>query len=454
MYLLTEGAAYAPSLELSDYLGASIDDRFAVKYQLDAGTDFERDSAPEDVFLVMDVVDRNIVNAENNVTFYSEVISIGATGYSTSYPIGYSYTDEGGCFDLAAGTVCMDIDWNSETADYIENPTAEIWVCDKAVEQVLERRRGSGQSCYFVGYLPVVDNHADPGGVLFMGTTGEFLGLSLDESDDIYEGGAEETIKVRNNFYELGTRYTLGVTAGAGTLDLNSTNPVSTGNGVRLMGGNLYYYNGDVVVSEATSFNDATLYVVGGDVYIEGDLGSEDSRLGIIALAQNGVGGNVYVSNTALDTYMNIFADGSVLSYSSTYDSEGFPTWLNDAYRMAALKNQLYINGSITARMILNQDDVYSVLGKYTCGGAELSYEQAYECSLENLRQFRLCYELDSTGSPTTTLELCEADESELSVYGTAYAGGSLDAEDYPSVIIDYTAPGNLPIFASDGIFN
>ncbi|MFT7184436.1 MAG: hypothetical protein ACI9QC_000778 [Oceanicoccus sp.] len=459
MYLLTTGDSYQPSQGVSNYLGESLTDEFTITYQLDANTDFAGDSVPEDVYLVMDVVDEDITNAANNVTYYKETVSLTGSQYSTKYPMGYSYTEDGGCFtSAAAGTFCADIDWTSETADYIENPTAEVWVCDKLVEQVLEQRTGDNtKSCYFVGYLPVVDNHADPGGVLFKGSTNEFLGLSLDDSDDIYEGGAEETIKIRNNFYELGTRYTLGVTAGAGGLDLDASSPV-TGAGESLMGDSLYYYNGDVILEEATSFTSSTLYVLGGDVYINGDIGGDDSRLGIIALAEDGVGGNVYIHEDVTDIYVNIFADGSVYSQADTYRADGVPTWINDAYRVAALKNQLYLNGSVSARMILNEEDVYSALGYYTCGAAQLiganAADVAKECALESLRQFRGCYALDSTGTPDTSIwELCDEGE-ELSVYGETYADGSSDSADYPSVIMDYTAPGNLPIFASDGIFN
>jgi len=439
MKLQTTGAAYSPSMMLSDYLGASLNDRFGLVYQLDSSIPGGGDQTSLDRVLVMDVVDENIPDPANNVTWYVESPANldKDRNFSSIYPMGYAQEDScsvpPGCGPATNG---------------IETPTAELWVCDATVAQVIERRIGSGKSCYYVGYLPVVDRHADPGGVFFMGSTGEFLGLSLDESDDIYEGGAQETIKLRNNFYELGTRYTLGVSAGAGTLSLDSASPVTGGES--LMGGNLYYFNGDVTVSEATSFTSGTLYVLGGDVYIDGDIGSDSSRLGIIALEEDGTGGNIYIDPSATDLYVNIFADGGIYSDSEALLTGGYPSWLNDAYRMATLKNQLYINGSFSARMILNASDVYDELGYYTCGEGEVTEAIANECSLENLRQFRLCYELDSTGSPTTTTELCDEGE-ELSDYGTDYAA---TYSEYPSVILEYAAPGNLPIFASEGIFN
>lgn len=439
MKLHTTGSAYEPSNMLSNYLGASLRDRFGLVYQLDSSIPGGGDQTSLDRVLVMDVIDGNIGNPANNVTWYVESPANldGARNFSSVYPMGYAQKDS-----CSAPPGC------GPATNGIENPTAELWVCDAAVAQVIEYRGQSGKSCYFVGYLPVVDNHADPGGVFFMGSTGEFLGLSLDESTDIYEGGAQETIKLRNNFYELGTRYTLGVSAGGGTLSLDSSSPVTGGES--LMGGNLYYFNGDVTVSEATSFTSGTLYVLGGDVYIDGDIGSDSSRLGVIALEQDGVGGNVYIDPSATDLYTNIFADGGIYSDSGATYSTGHSQWLNDAYRMASLKNQLYINGSLSARMTLNAEDVYDELGYYTCGEGEVSSELAEECSLEKLRQFRLCYELDSTGSPTTTTELCDEGE-ELSDYGTDYAA---TYGEYPSVILDYSAPGNLPIFASEGIFN
>jgi hypothetical protein len=448
MYLLTDGGFYPASQALKDYLGTRLttNDNLVMTYQLDAGTDYGRDRSDTDFYLVMDTVDADITDAANNETYHKESV-FTHTPYFSKYAMGYSYSEDACSESASEGTTCPK-KGAFIGATYLSNPSAEIWACDSVLDPVIEIRGvTNGKSCYYIGYLPVIDNHADPGGVLFMGTTGEFLGLSLDESDDIYEGGAEETIKIRNNFYELATRYTLGQTASSGTLDLDTGTVVG---GVSLMGGSLYFFNGDVTISEASSFNDATVYVLGGDVYMSDVNGG---RLGVIALAEGDVGGNIIIDNDATDIYANMFADGSVLSEASTYDSDGFPSWLNDAYRMAALKNQLYINGSITARMILNPDDVYSALGTYTCGGAEVTYEQAFECSLENLRQFRLCFELDDTGSPSSTYELCD-EEEELSDYGEDYAGGSLDPDDYPSIILDYTAPGNLPIFASDGIFN
>jgi|GEM_PF-1618604 len=443
MYLITEGHDLGVSEELKNYLGGSLNESFKLFYQLDAGTDFERDQVNGDVYLVMDTVDGNISNVTNNVTYHYETPSLNPAGqYFSKYAMGYAQRDD----QCGAAPGCPEPFWDG--VDYISDPTAEVWVCDVAVGQVLEQRTGQGSSCYYVGYLPVLDRHAGAGGVLFMGSTSEFLGSSLDDSDDIYSGGAQETIKIRNDFYELATRYTSGVTAGSGSIDLDSASPI-TGNGVSLMGGSLYYFDGDVNVNEALTFSSATIYAT-GDVYIDGNLGDENSRVGIFTL------GNVYIDPAVTDLYVNIFADGYIANQSDSYNKD-LPTWVNDSIRVATLWNQLYINGSVSARMVLNQDDVVSELGYNSCDGTEISETLAAECSLETLRQFRLCYEMDaSTGGLRTSLERCDEGES-LSAYGEAYAAtdpSPVDGAYYPSVILDYTAPGNLPIFASEGIFN
>lgn len=459
MYLIARGFAYEPSAALKSYLGGSLTDRFTLNYQLDAGTDYERDQVNGDAYLVMDVVDGDVSVSDNNVTNYQETVNIGASRrFAARYAMGYGQRGDqcSSSGSVATGfTPCTPPIWDS--IDYLTDPTVEVWACDAVVAQVLERRKSSmnGAGCYFVGYLPVIDRHAEAGGVLFMGSTSEFLGLSLDDSDDIFSGGAQETLKIRNNFYELGTRYTQGVTAGSGLLDLDNST-VLRGDGESLMGGSLYYFNGDVDIEAATSFSSATTYVKGGDVYINGNIGSEDSRLGIIALSENGVGGNVYIDPSVTDLYVNIFADGIIANQSSTY-SGVYPSWLNEAFRVASLMNQLYINGSVSGRITMNESDVYDELGYYSCDGTEVTQAEAMECALEKLRQFRLCYELDpATGGLGTDLELCDEGES-LSAYGETYAAtdtSPVSAEYYPSVILDYTAPGNLPIFASSGVFN
>ncbi len=451
MYLNVSAYSLEPSQMVKKFLGTAIDPELNIVYQLDAGTNFEREAYPGDIYLLMDPVG-DIADPADNFTYYEEVADFTADGiYSEQYAIGYGQRDD----ECAARLAPCDEPVLSEV-DYISDPTAEMWVCDNVVTQVLQKRGGSGEACYFVAYLPVLDRHADPGATLFEGSTSDFIGQSLADSDTIYKGGAQETLKIRNNFYELGTRYTLGLsTESEATLDLNGSS--SFDGGETLMGGRLYYVNGDAYIEEARNFSSATLYVLGGDVYINGNIGNTDSRLGIVALSEDGVGGNVYIDPDVTDLYVNIFADGKLMNQSNNYDNDKYPLWLNEADRLSALKNQLYINGSVSARTPLNQDDVYNELGYYSCDGRELSKEQAKECSIETLRQFRLCYAADPvTGGLGTDLELCNEGES-LSEYGAEYAASDpspVSASYYPSVILEYTAPGNLPIFAAEGIFN
>ncbi|MFA6549787.1 MAG: hypothetical protein WCT36_00310, partial [Candidatus Gracilibacteria bacterium] len=119
--------------------------------------------------------------------------------------------------------------------------------------------------------------------------------------------------------------------------------------------------NTDVVLDSNYGFDtwtkSKTIVVVGGDVYIGSDFKSDANiQLGIIAIKENTMGGNVYIGDNVRNLQVQIFADGGVYSYDESTMSK-FST-LDDK-----LWAQLVIEGSISSN-----DNTFGETAEYQDG--------------------------------------------------------------------------------------
>ena len=188
----------------------------------------------------------------------------------------------------------------------------------------------------------------------------------------------------------------------------------------------------------------------GGDAFINGDI--TGTKLGIVTFASGGVGGDVWVRYDVNNLYTNMFLDGSLFSYSGLPSTAPatYPTWYSDEVRLEYLQNQLYLKGSLVSRNTVNgADDPDASPSVWPIGDGTTStgYNEAREYDLNLMRQYRLCYVLDSFGQLTTATEEC-GEGATLSEYGEANPGI------YSSFIIEYSPASDLPIFnVESGLF-
>ncbi|MFH1446001.1 MAG: hypothetical protein ABIG43_01135, partial [Chloroflexota bacterium] len=304
--------------------------------------------------------------------------------YSITIPMGYEKYCDGGdeppCADPSSNTI-----WE---------PVAEHWVCDPMTIPMF-----GDESCYFTGYLPRADRYLDPENALVLGAINSTISLdeTLTNSEDASVIGSKNYTDARNQIYKTVSRLTLGQEPNGITAELNSNmapnNPYA-GRVLTLMGGQLLYAKGNVNINGSDSFSEKTLVVNGGDVFIWGNI--TGTKLGIIVLERNGVGGNLYIRPEVTDIWANIFLDGSVYSYKGTSDDKdpvtGYPIWDSVGERWELMKSQLYIYGSIVARNTLGgaSDDT---AGSWSLGDGTTTtnYVIAKDHDLNKLREFRLC---------------------------------------------------------------
>jgi hypothetical protein len=185
----------------------------------------------------------------------------------------------------------------------------------------------------------------------------------------------------------------------------------------------VYYFGTDLNVDTGDTLTDVswtgerTLIVIGGNVYINSNLynaagGASKPRLGLIVLKDlaTGKGGNIYVAQNVTDIQANIYADGSLFSYDRNQatpiiTSTGVPYFASEGARFNALKNQLYIQGSIasqntiggavaTPSPILGDGSVASAAeGNYGNTPSGRSFARLYD--LNFLRYFGYVFERD-----------------------------------------------------------
>lgn len=326
----------------------------------------------------------------------------------------------------------------------ISNPTAESWVCDAITEDSF-----GSSACYYVGYLPRALTDAPAEDMLVIGAVNEALNDDLlDDLDDVSVLGSTSYITTRNTIFATVARLVRGQNpVGSGTLD-SSMEPTSSTSIVELMGGRLLYAKGNVTIQGSDNFDEKTLVVVGGDVYIEGNI--ENETLGIIVFRSGGKGGNVYRTPEVTDIWANLFIDGALFSYdgsSGGIGSDGVPTWSSDDSREEGLNNQLYLFGSLVSRNFITSDES---AGSWTLGdGTETSeWPVAREYNLNTLSEFHLCYALDADGNvDTSTTQDCENGEERS---GFLMEDGS---ESDAPFIVEYSAPSDtLPVFNTSGL--
>lgn len=413
---------------------------YTVGYQLDATTSNGGDWTMSDLRLLMDVDPPH--NSTVDKTYYDDSITSGTFTpfYSKSFNMGYGQDR-----DLCSGVIPC-----STPSNTLSDPTAEVWVCDQIGEIPY-----SNNSCYYVAYLPIRDRQADPEGMAVYGAINSTLDeddvLDATNSDDVSVLGSVDNFKRRNVLNSYLTRLVLGHENPSGG-ELGASGVVS-GDILELMGGTLYYAEGDVTVSSGFS---GTLAVKGGNVFIDADVDGDPGEAGILVFSDDGEGGNVYVGPDVTTIVASLFLDGSFQSYdgdSSNINSDGIMDWDaastdgdGDAHRLATLEHQLYLVGSLVSRNTVGgspDDEDCSAGCEKGDGTSTTDYDVARAYDLAQIRQYRLCYPLDSSGNiveDDTMKEICDDTDTGLSTYGE-------DAEEYSSFVIEFAAPGDIPVF-------
>ncbi|MCH8518718.1 hypothetical protein LAT59_03070 [Candidatus Gracilibacteria bacterium] len=133
-----------------------------------------------------------------------------------------------------------------------------------------------------------------------------------------------------------------------------------------------------------------TLIVQGANVYITGDIRG-DGILGIIALQENGVGGNIYIHPTVTDIHAFLYADRSVISYNGSE--------LDGNTSDSALANQLYIKGVLFSENTIG-GSVKSTpeCPFYVASGLCTTMQQAMKYDLNYLRRYQIAPDRDAEG--------------------------------------------------------
>ncbi len=443
MNLKTEAVMSDTSAAYQSVIGAS-HPSYRVYYQLDADSS-EVQMSTGDRYLLMDTDnppntptsgDVEETHREDDVDYSMPYYSAYNKAYAMAYGQKFSECPTSGSCPAPTNT--------------LSNPTAEQWVCDDATEQTMGEI-----SCYYTEYLPHVDRHKDPESMFVIGAINSIIDadevleeISEAEGTVLSTLGTTETINLRNKMYAQGLLYTRMYlnTASSGSFD--SSGAPSSGL-VELMNGRLVFAQGDVTI-DGFDGSDKTLFVLGGDVFINTNI--ENGRMGIIAFKRDGVGGNVYVDNEVTDLWANFFLDGSLFSYNGTPPSTVYPTWTSDENRIETLANQLYLKGSLVSRNTVNGAEDSDGDGSYDLGDgtSTTSYGVAREYDLNLLRQYRLCYGLNADGTLDISVEE-ECGEGEL-------LSDYLDASGYViynPFILEYDPAEGLPIFTVEsGLFN
>jgi len=212
----------------------------------------------------------------------------------------------------------------------------------------------------------------------------------------------------------------------------------------------VYYLKGqDLKINASTWTGNRTIIVIGGNVYIQGDLTSSVTpkpQLGIIVLkdldqstASQKSKGNVYIKPTVTNIQAHIFADGSVFSDCVAGDcssgSYGEPIYNTDALAKKDLGyNQLRIIGSIASQNTLGGANI-PILGN---GTTTTNYMQARAFDLNYLRYYTGLLQYDGSGNATCpggvvinsdadlSQHILKADGTPWSVDDTNPAGGCL----------------------------
>ncbi len=437
MSLRTEATLYDTSEEYQGTYGGNDRPGFTVTYQLDAETTGDA-GATTNTYLLIDTDtppnDPSSQDVEETHRENSIATDYTNTTYSRDYAMGYG--QKASYLATCGGLVsCV------TPTNVLSSPTAEQWVCDAAGD-----KRNNDDSCYYTDYLPRVDRHVEPQDMLVIGAINSVIDAT-DLLDENYVSAlGTGSLNSRNLMYAQLARYTLGQTAGSGTLDSDME---PTGDIISLMNGRLLFAEGDVTIDGSSAFSNKTLAVKGGDVFIDGDI--TGGQLGIFVVKSGGVGGDVHLAPSVNNVHANIFIDGSLFSYDGVSAPTGdYPTWYNAGVRLETLLNQFYLNGSFVGRNGVNtaDDDTLSSWDKGD-GTTTTVYEEAQEHDLNFLRQYRRCYELETDGTLSTTEMDCGEGEV-LSEYRDETTGLPV----YNSFILEFSPTSDLPLFNMEsGLF-
>lgn len=446
MYLKTE----ATMLDSSDAFLArsgSLKPRYHVYYQMDATSDAAL--AASDTKLLIDTDSPPSGPSSGDVEETKRTDSITAptspatayNSYSKNYAIGYG--QKASYLSTCGVAVACTTPTNTLT-----DPTAEQWVCDEATETTLFEI-----SCYYTAYLEHIDRHDEAQSMLVIGAINSVIDaddvlseISEDNGTVLSVQGSIETINHRNLMYAQGLRYALGNIGTATAGGSFSTSGVASSGLVELLNGRLYYTEGDVIINGFDG-TPKTLFVNGGDVFVNTDI--TNGQIGIIAFKRDGSGGNVYVDNEVTNLAANLFLDGSLFSYNGTAPSGTVPTYSSDELRLETLMHQLHLKGSLVSRNTVNGSVDSDGDGIYDLGDGTTTtdFDTAREYDLNMLRQFRLCHPVVDGVPDETLTEECEEGE-QLSTYGE-------DNGYYNSFILEYDPADELPIFQVEyGLFN
>lgn len=241
--------------------------------------------------------------------------------------------------------------------------------------------------------VPGISDGLHSDAVIVGSVTGSSALQTVTSGGDITLIGNVSTYRVRNALFQRFSKLRKGMTPGPGPVTLTNdlNRPSSTGPGASLLGGDLLYFTGDVTLplNVASAYDQKTIVVEGGDIYIKGDLDGS-SALGLVAFQNySGQGGNVYIDFGVKELHrVTIYADGSVRSTDRDTPNGALPTWQTVSSRQAALKNQLYIGGSLVAK-----NTIGGVLDGLLPTGlpATNTYESAHY-DLNHLREFQVCW--------------------------------------------------------------
>lgn len=437
---------------------------YDVFYQLDSTSDPRiAGSTPQlsDLTLLIDTSDADTVA---DCTRRTDSKSIGAGASGTSYEYDVSYTMSYGQKTCDGGTGGA---YTNTLSD--PQPTAEQWVCDYLAAAAAGF---GGTSCYYTAYLPRIDRHLEPENMLVIGAINSTITLNslLDNGDTLSMLGSTNTIKLRNKMYAQIIRALGGQTPSNSTVTLTGSTSFSDSSGAALsfMNDTLLVTGGDLIVNGSDTYaGHQTAVTVGGNAYIMGSVGSDTAggRFGVIALKDSdGNGGNIYFGPDATTLYANFFADGAGLPWDGDLSSlpAGEVDWTTlggDEARYTTLKNQLYLNGSFVGHNTVGvtagtgtdgSGDLYSSIWQMGDGLTGL-FAEAREHDLNDLRQYRRCYVLDTDGRLTSTVTDCGEGET-LSTSQTATDLAT--AGSYPPLILEYSPADELPIFRAEvGLF-
>ncbi len=242
-------------------------------------------------------------------------------------------------------------------------------------------------------------------------------------------GGEFDTDVLRNQLYQRYKQIAKGAgDPGGGAI----YGAMHQSGGAELMGGDVLFFTGDVMISALEDdYNEKTIIVEGGNVFIDDNLSGQSSTGLLVFRDATGNGGNVYVHPDVTDILaVNLFADGGLYSYDGDSDNITQPDYLGYQdiltdwdfnTRQETLTNQLAWTGSIIAD---NTVAGASDLSAMTLPSGESTSDrlEAAESSLSDLRTFVACWvQTDEYGTPV------DIDEDGYSGYD---ASGDLDYGD------------------------